>query len=73
MIANQTKADECGYFFAVTEARVIEGSAVVRGSNIATPTISVTEAADSTSDKIEPTSVTHVDYDKLKTINFFTS
>ena len=72
MIANSSKADECGYFFAVTEARIIEGSAVVRGSNIATPTISVTEAVDDTS-KDEPDNTTHVDYVKLKSINFFTN
>lgn len=73
MIANQSKADENGYFFAVTEARIIEGSAVVRGSNIATPTISITEAAESTPEKSEPVQPTHVDYDKLKSINFFTN
>lgn len=38
-IANKQAAIDNGYFWAVTEAKVIEGSAVVKGSNIVTPTI----------------------------------
>ena len=41
VIANKEVADERGYFWVVSEAKVIEGSAVVMGSNSATPTISV--------------------------------
>jgi hypothetical protein len=41
MVANKDVADERGCFWAVTEAKIIEGSAVVIGSNGATPTISV--------------------------------
>jgi hypothetical protein len=37
-IANKERAEELGYFFAVTEAKVIEGSAVKRGANWVTPT-----------------------------------
>jgi len=40
-IANKEAVDAQGYFWAVTEAKVIEGSAVVKGSNFATPTQSV--------------------------------
>ena len=40
-IANKEDVLENGFFWAVTEAKVIEGSAVVRGSNYATPTQSV--------------------------------
>jgi len=47
MIVNQEDADNRGYFWAVKEAKIIEGSAVLLGSNIATPTISV-------SAKLEP-------------------
>lgn len=36
-VANKEVADEKGYFWAVTEAKVIEGSAVVKGSNYCTP------------------------------------
>jgi hypothetical protein len=43
MIANQEAADEQGYFWAVTEAKIIEGSAVPVGSNQVTPTIEITE------------------------------
>lgn len=40
-VANKQDAEELGYFWAVTEAKLVEGSAVVLGSNYATPTISV--------------------------------
>ena len=36
-------ADNYGYFWAVTEAKVVEGSAVVKGSNAITPVISIVE------------------------------
>jgi hypothetical protein len=39
MIANKDEADRHGYFWAVTEAKVLEGSAVVNGSNPITPTL----------------------------------
>ena len=40
-VANKEEADRYGYFWAVTEAKCIEGSAVPLGSNFATPTISI--------------------------------
>jgi hypothetical protein len=49
-ISNKELADERGYFWAVTEAKAVEGSAVVKGSNFATPTISI-EAVEDTSNK----------------------
>lgn len=42
-VANKEDVDSRNYFWAVTEAKIIEGSAVVRGSNWATPTQSVEE------------------------------
>lgn len=48
-IVNKSDADAQGYFWAVTEAKIIEGSAVVKGSNFATPTISVEAVKDDTS------------------------
>lgn len=39
MIANKEDAQKAGYFWAVTEAKVIEGSAVPLGSNWITPTL----------------------------------
>lgn len=43
IIANRQEVEDDGYFYAVTEAKVIEGSAVPMGSNFATPTISIGE------------------------------
>jgi len=53
LIANKELADEKGYFWAVTEAKIIEGSAVVMGSNSATPTLNNKQAEDSP-EKEEP-------------------
>ena len=57
VIANKEVADERGYFWVVSEAKIIEGSAVVMGSNSATPTLSVEnkiEADNITSEQEEP-------------------
>ena len=40
-VANKEVADEKGFFWAVTEAKVIEGSAVVKGSNECTPIMEI--------------------------------
>lgn len=40
-IANKEDVLSAGYFWAVTEAKIIEGSAVVKGSNWATPTLNI--------------------------------
>lgn len=53
-IANKQDAIDQGYFWAVTEAKVIEGSAVPIGSNFATPTLEVNEPLKSTQKHIEP-------------------
>ena len=66
-IANKEEAQEQGYFWAVTEAKVIEGSAVVKGSNFATPTLNI-EAVSDTS-KIEPSHDTHKKVNLLDKIN----
>jgi hypothetical protein len=41
LIANKSDVDECGYFYAVLQAKLCEFSAVPKGSNEITPTISV--------------------------------
>jgi hypothetical protein len=41
MVANKEVADQKGFFWAVTEAKVIEGSAVVKGSNECTPVMEI--------------------------------
>ena len=50
-VANRKQAEELGYFWAVTEARLVEGSAVPAGSNWITPTLE-------NNMKQEPTEVT---------------
>ena len=40
-VANKDVAEKQGYFWAVLEAKAIEGSAVPNGSNPITPTLSV--------------------------------
>ena len=52
VIANKEVADERGYFWVVSEAKITEGSAVVMGSNSATPTLSVEKKTDA--DTITP-------------------
>jgi len=53
-VINRKEAEAKGFFWAVTEAKIIEGSAVVKGSNIFTPAISI-EAKNDT----EPPPGTH--------------
>jgi len=65
LIANKELADEKGYFWAVTEAKIIEGSAVVMGSNSATPTLNNKQAEESP-EKEEPIiEITHEIEEKL--------
>lgn len=47
-IANKQDVEAQGYFWAVTEAKVVEGSAVLMGSNKYTPTISISESTPKT-------------------------
>ena len=55
IIANKEAADERGFFWAVTEAKQIEGSAVLLGSNFVTPTIEITgEPSEDTQKNMEP-------------------
>lgn len=67
MIANKEKADEYGFFWAVTEAKAIEGSAVLYGSNFATPTLSTdiepSEDDTQTEEKQEPETIEVKAYD----------
>lgn len=68
IIANKEDADELGYFWAVREAKVIEGSAVPKGANWVTPTRN--------NNKFEPPEGTQLDTEeppegtpKLKSFN----
>ena len=70
-IANRELANENGYFWAVTEAKIIkEGSMVLFGSNEVTPIIqeNKTEADTITSETIEPAQVTQTNKRKLSII-----
>ena len=71
-IVNKEDVDQVGYFYAVTEQKIIENSAVLKGSNPATPTISV-ESADGTSAKTENTdnSTSHSETNKFINVNFY--
>ncbi|MBS7112625.1 MAG: hypothetical protein KH100_15690 [Dysgonomonas mossii] len=70
-IANKEDVDQYGYFWAVIEQKLMEGSAVVFGSNFATPTISVEPVAD-TSTKKDPVTTTPLEEQKTITnLNLF--
>lgn len=71
-IANRKDAEEQGYFWVVQEAKLLEGSAVVFGSNKITPTLETIEPSEDTlsSNKSQPLQDTDmVNY--IKTLKFF--
>ncbi|RYZ25441.1 MAG: hypothetical protein EOP49_44620, partial [Sphingobacteriales bacterium] len=49
MVANREDAEASGYFWAVLEAQVMEGSAVLFGSNCMTPAMSLEDITDNSS------------------------
>jgi hypothetical protein len=51
-VLNRDKAEEQGFFFAIPEAKLIEGSAVIRGSNELTPTLEPKGSFDSIKNEI---------------------
>jgi len=61
-IANRDAAEKQGYFWVVKEAKLIEGSAVVFGSNSVTPTLQITTR------KAEPVEATPKDEPDLTNI-----
>ena len=65
-IANKEQAEQQGYFWAVTEAKIIEGSAVPIGSNTITPVLNIEskEAVSNTSTEIEPSIDTQKEIEK---------
>ena len=70
-IVNKEDVDERGYFLAIKEQKIIENSAVLKGSNPATPTISV-ESADGTSNKTDSSNDTPTSEQKeLLNLNFY--
>ncbi len=68
-IINKEEAENRGYFWAVTEAKAMEGSAVVFGSNPITPTLSTSAKQEpsnhSDSNKAEPSNDTQNELQKF--------
>ena len=72
-IVNKDEVEEAGYFWPVFEQKIIENSAVPKGSNPATPTISV-ESAESTSttgENSEEDSTSQSETKSLTNLNFY--
>jgi hypothetical protein len=69
-VVNAEDAIQQGYFWAVTEAKIVEGSAVLFGSNPITPTLSVGEPLKSTakSEDNEPPKGTHLNFESIKSL-----
>lgn len=69
-IVNKEEADDRGWFWAVTEAKLIEGSAVLFGSNWVTPTLNnkYSESGDTTSDKTDSDNTTPPEVKKRRII-----
>jgi hypothetical protein len=66
-VINKEAAEEQGFFWAVLEAKIIEGSAVPVGSNIITPTIGFKSAQPApTTEKNEPPQGTQVKDEETK-------
>lgn len=66
-VINSDAAEEQGYFWAVLEAKIVEGSAVPVGSNIITPTLGFKSAQPApTTEKIQPSSDTEVKEEKTQ-------
>lgn len=65
-IVNKEVAENQGYFWAVTEAKIVEGSAVVKGSNYATPVISIQAEKSLEDNKEEPDNSTQKNEKLLK-------
>jgi len=77
MIANKEAAEEKGFFWAVKEAKVIEGSAVPLGSNWITPTLDNNAkqkpSEDTSKQNNEPPEGTQKTWKELINENFFKS
>lgn len=72
IIANRKDAENQGYFWVIQEAKLMEGSAVVFGSNFATPTQETIEPDNTTlSNKNEPLENTHEIITFIKSKQFF--
>jgi len=70
-IVNKDAVEAQGYFWAIKEAKIIEGSAVVMGSNQMTPTLNVSEKeAGDEATSIEPLKDTQKNIEQINKYNF---
>lgn len=68
-IGNREQAEKQGYFYAVSEAKLVEYSAVLFGSNEITPAVQNIEPSDDDTQKTEPPQGTQIDWaDVLKRV-----
>lgn len=65
-VANKEEAEAQGYFWVVTEAKIVEGSAVPLGSNTATPTLSVGKEPIEITPEPEQPLTKRINWDKTK-------
>jgi hypothetical protein len=70
-VVNRDAAEEQGYFWPVTEAKNVEGSAVVRGSNTITPTQSVEQTKNQPGNATEKQEPEHTPIDVNKLITHY--
>ena len=72
-IVNKEEVEEAGYFWPVFEQKIIENSAVPKGSNPATPTISVEseESTSTTDENSEEDSTSQSETKSLTNLNFY--
>lgn len=70
-VVNQKEVVDQGYFWAVTEAKIIEGSAVVMGSNKITPTLSIEEKQEPSADTQQDTEPQFSTQNQIESIKNF--
>ena len=71
LLGNKEKADEKGYFWAVKEAKLVEISAVIKGSNELTPTIDTKDIEPSVDTQNEPLKDTQNDLEKGSKLSIY--
>jgi len=72
-VANKEDAEATGYFWAVTEAKLVEGSAVLFGSNYVTPTLdnNMKNAPDAPSEDNDPLQGTQEEQKEIINLNYY--
>lgn len=72
-VVNKEDVEASGYFWAVTEAKLVEGSAVLFGSNFITPTLenNMKNELDSPSEDNDPPQGTHEEQKEIINLNYY--